>query len=324
MKEKDQELVSIIVPVYNVYPYLAQCLDSLCAQSWRQMEIILIDDGSTDGSENICDRYAEADSRIRVIHKKNQGVSAARNDGIEQAGGRYLMFVDADDRIHPELVAVCLQAAEPGVTVICGATTKEEAWEACSAADWEQHVEYLEEAQFMQAYRDDYINPPFNKLYAADVIRKYGIRFPEDVSLGEDLWFNLSYQEKFRGAWKIIHEPLYYYREYRNGSLSNLYRRDLFEIQQMKAEILYHFMQNIGIWNEESKKVYYGMYWDRLFLIARICREYERTHPEDRRLGLILSHPIWKRVWKECRIRKLLNWKRRIKGICVMLYKMTA
>ena len=66
LKEKDQELVSIIVPVYNVYPYLAQCLDSLCAQSWRQMEIILIDDGSTDGSENICDRYAEEIGRAHV------------------------------------------------------------------------------------------------------------------------------------------------------------------------------------------------------------------------------------------------------------------
>lgn len=324
MKGKDPELVSIIVPVYNVYPYLEQCLDSLCRQTYQKIEIILVDDGSTDGSETICDRYAESDSRIQVLHKKNQGVSAARNDGVDRAGGRYLIFVDADDSIRPELVEVYLQAAEPGVTAVCGATTDEEIWRSFVSSDWEQHVQYLEEKQFMQAYRDDYVNPPFNKLYETDVIRKYGIRFPENMSLGEDLWFNLAYQEKFRGAWKIIDEPFYYYRENRDGSLSSSYRRDLFEIQQMTADVLYRFMQKIGIWNEESRKIYYEMYWDRLFLIARMYREYERIHPDEKRLKEILSHPVWKEVWQECRTRKLLNWKRRIKGICFAIYKITS
>lgn len=324
MKGKDPELVSIIVPVYNVYPYLEQCLDSLCRQTYQKIEIILVDDGSTDGSGTICDRYAESDSRIQVLHKKNQGVSAARNDGVDRAGGRYLIFVDADDSIRPELVEVYLQAAEPGVTAVCGATTDEEIWRSFVSSDWEQHVQYLEEKQFMQAYRDDYVNPPFNKLYETDVIRKYGIRFPENMSLGEDLWFNLAYQEKFRGAWKIIDEPFYYYRENRDGSLSSSYRRDLFEIQQMTADVLYRFMQKIGIWNEESRKIYYEMYWDRLFLIARMYREYERIHPDEKRLKEILSHPVWKEVWQECRTRKLLNLKRRIKGICFAIYKITS
>ncbi len=324
VKEKDQELVSIIVPVYNVYPYLAQCLDSLCGQTWRRIEIILMDDGSTDGSEIICDRYAESDSRIKVVHKKNQGVSAARNDGIDRAGGRYLIFVDADDCIRPELVEVYMQAAEPGMTVVCGLTTDEKLWESFGASDWKQYVKYLEEKQFMHAYHDDYINPPVNKLYETDVILKNGIRFPEDMSLGEDLWFNLAYQERFRGAWKIIDRPFYFYRENRDGSLSSSYRRDLFEIQQMTADILYRFMQNIGIWNEDSQNVYYEMYWDRLFLSVRMCREYERAHSEGKRLKEILSHPVWKEVWRECRNRKLLNWKRRIKGICLLLYKIAS
>ncbi len=323
MRVRDPKLVSIIVPVYNVFPYLTQCLDSLCRQTYQKIEMILIDDGSTDGSEMICDRYAELDSRIQVLHKKNQGVSAARNDGIDRAGGKYLIFVDADDSIRSELVEAYMKAAEPGITVVCGATTNEELWNSFRASDWEQHVKYLEEKQFMHAYYDDHINPPFNKLYDMEVILKYGIRFPEDMSLGEDLWFNLSYQEKFRGGWKIISDPFYYYRENRDGSLSNSYRRDLFEIQQRTADVLYHFMQNIGIWNEDSQKVYYEMYWDRLFLIVRMYREYEHTHSEEKRLKEILSHPIWKEVWQECRTRKLLNWKRRIKGICLMIYRMT-
>ncbi len=322
MTMRDQGLVSIIVPVYNVYSYLAQCLDTLCGQTYQEIEIILVDDGSTDGSGAICDRYAQTDSRIRVLHKENQGVSAARNDGIDSAEGKYLIFVDADDCIRPELVEVYMQAAEPGVTVVCGATTNEKMWRSFQSSDWKQYVEYQEEKRFMHVYYDDHINPPFNKLYDTAVIRKHGIHFPEDMSLGEDLWFNLSYQEKFRGDWKIIRKPFYYYRENRDGSLSNSYRKDLFEIQRKTADVLYRFMDNIGIWGEDSQKVYYEMYWDRLFLTARMYRAYERTHPEEKRLKEILSHPIWREVWQECRNRKLLNWKRRIKRICLEIYKL--
>ena len=97
-------MVSIIVPVYNVEEYLRECVDSILNQTYSDVEVILVDDGSTDQSGNICDEYAKMDSRIKVIHKKNGGVSAARNTGIGEASGEYLMFVDSDDAIHPELV----------------------------------------------------------------------------------------------------------------------------------------------------------------------------------------------------------------------------
>ncbi len=89
--------VSVIVPIYNVEKYLVQCLDSLINQTLKDIEIILIDDGSPDNSGKICDEYAKKDKRINVIHKKNEGVSAARNDGIKAAKGKFLMFVDSDD-----------------------------------------------------------------------------------------------------------------------------------------------------------------------------------------------------------------------------------
>ena len=93
--------VSVIVPVYNVEQYLRRCLDSLCAQTMNDVEFILVDDGSTDHSSSICDSYAENDSRFRVIHRKNGGLSAARNTGIEAASGTYLMFADSDDWVEP-------------------------------------------------------------------------------------------------------------------------------------------------------------------------------------------------------------------------------
>lgn len=96
------ELISIIVPVYGVEKYLRQCVDSVLAQTYSNWELILVDDGSPDSCPSICDEYAAADSRIRVIHQTNGGLSVARNSGLRIAKGKYVSFVDADDRVHPE------------------------------------------------------------------------------------------------------------------------------------------------------------------------------------------------------------------------------
>ena len=111
-------MISVIVPVYNVKDYLEECLDSLVNQTCKDKEIILVDDGSTDGSGRICDSYAEKYKEVRVVHKENGGVSAARNTGIEQASGDSLMFVDADDRIHPQMLQVYEENKNSAWTVI--------------------------------------------------------------------------------------------------------------------------------------------------------------------------------------------------------------
>ena len=99
-------LISVIIPVYNVGEFLLPCLDSLMAQSYKNLEILLIDDGSTDGSGDRCDAYAQKDSRFRVIHKENGGVSSARNLGLDMAQGEYIAFIDADDWVAPDYFAV--------------------------------------------------------------------------------------------------------------------------------------------------------------------------------------------------------------------------
>lgn len=122
MEPYEGKLVSVIVPVYKVEKYLTRCLDSICNQTYRNLEIILIDDGSSDYSGSVCDCYAEKDCRIRVIHKQNAGVSAARNDGLDVATGDYITFVDSDDYIAPEMYEklVFLITGETADIAVCG------------------------------------------------------------------------------------------------------------------------------------------------------------------------------------------------------------
>lgn len=319
-RQNGGKLITAVVPVYNVEPYLSGCLDSLCGQTYKNLELILVDDGSTDGSGTICDAYAKRDSRIQVIHKQNEGVSAARNAGIERARGEYLVFVDADDRIRPELFAIYMQAAKPGVTVICGLTTEEEEWKHFAFADWKEHVKSYGPEQFMYLYSRNHMNSPVNKCFLTSVIQENRIRFPEGKSLGEDLLFNLSYQKKMQGSWELIACPLYYYRENRENSLSSSWRSDLLEIQQESADAVRDFLKDTGLWNGENQSEHYALYWDRLFLTAGIYRAYERRHPQERRLKELLKDPLWDEVWQECKARQLLTWKRRMKRICLKLY----
>lgn len=99
-------MISVIVPVYNVEKYIEKCVESIIAQTYTDLEIILVDDGSTDNSGKLCDLYASKDERIRVIHKENGGLSDARNVGIEQSTGEYLSFIDSDDYIHPQMMEI--------------------------------------------------------------------------------------------------------------------------------------------------------------------------------------------------------------------------
>lgn len=103
-----KELISVIVPVYNVKEYLNECIESIVNQTYKELELILVDDGSTDGSSEVCDEWGKRDSRIRIIHKKNGGLSDARNKGIDNATGKYIAFVDGDDYVHSNYLEILL------------------------------------------------------------------------------------------------------------------------------------------------------------------------------------------------------------------------
>lgn len=117
MDKRKEPLISIVVPVYNVSAYLNDSLQTVVSQTYRNLEIILIDDGSTDDSGKLCDIWADKDQRIRVIHQSNMGLSAARNAGLDIASGAYILFADSDDLLSPDLCSVLMEAMLPGVNI---------------------------------------------------------------------------------------------------------------------------------------------------------------------------------------------------------------
>lgn len=168
-------LVSVLIPVYRVEDYLCRCLDSVCCQSYRNLEIILVDDGSPDGSGAICDAYAAKDSRVKVIHKENGGVAEARNTAVEAATGEYLVFVDSDDWVAGNYVERQLELLQQqnADMVAC-----QELWTGDSQAALPQkkpEIKVLDTVEALEnlLYQVDFDAGPHGKLYRTEIVKKY-------------------------------------------------------------------------------------------------------------------------------------------------------
>lgn len=184
------ELISVIVPIYNGEKYLPACVESLLNQTYQAMEIILVNDGSKDSSGEICDGYAERDSRVRVIHQPNQGVSAARNAGLDLAAGKYVAFVDADDyvlpdyleRLHEDLINHDADFVACDYQEIKSADGPKTGIPSVSASrEIEDKTAYFED---MVAIRENYWSIIWAKLYRRELIGD--TRFCRDLKYGED------------------------------------------------------------------------------------------------------------------------------------------
>lgn len=181
--DEGRPVISVIVPVYNVEPYIGRCLDSIAAQTYTDIEVILVDDASTDKSAEICQAYGSADQRVRVIRlPENRGPSAARNEGVRRAKGEFVSFVDADDYIEPEYLErlyECLRESGGDVS-ICGA-------EGLAVQDGPAHVYSGREAVCCLAKDVPFSRVPWGKLYSLRVLKK--VPFEEDIFYSEDLLF---------------------------------------------------------------------------------------------------------------------------------------
>lgn len=212
-------MVSIIVPVYKSKDTLKRCVESLLAQTVEDTEMILVDDGSPDGSGELCDKLAEEDSRIRVIHKENGGVSSARNVGIEAAKGDYLLFADSDDYVEQDMVEKLLGGIGNDDIAICGFHHH---YQGRDIVRIPEVPGQSGEENFLALYGEGFLNMPWNKLYKRELTG----RFDESLSLGEDLLFNLDYLRRADGI-AIVKAPLCHYIQDETGaSLSSQKRED--------------------------------------------------------------------------------------------------
>lgn len=191
-------MISIIVPVYNVRLYLSQCIESIINQTISDWELILVDDGSTDGSENLCDSFSHRDSRIFVIYQHNMGVSSARNTGLERASGEYIMFVDADDWIQKDLcenLLTRMKSSNQCDLVISGVKENKKRYSKENKICKEEVISLNDlSRRFDELYENCILNWPVAKLYRRELVGNQ--RFNSSIKLGEDLLFNLEYYAK--------------------------------------------------------------------------------------------------------------------------------
>lgn len=208
---ENKPLISIIVPVYNVEKYIRRCLDSLIKQTYKNLEIIVVDDGSPDNSGAICDEYAKLDSRVKVIHKENGGVSSARNIGLDNISGEYVGFIDSDDYIaldmYEELYDI-LVANDADISMGCYSmeSSSGEFVPHCSSFTTDRFDKLQTISEMLKQVK--YTCSLVDKLFASKLIGK--IRFDETISHNEDLLFVYQLMKNSRKA-VYISKPIYYY-----------------------------------------------------------------------------------------------------------------
>ena len=219
--------LSIIIPIYNSSKYLSECIESVLSQSYENIEVILINDGSTDCSLDISNSYKKRDKRIKIISISNNGVSYARNLGINNSTGDYIMFVDSDDIIDSKCVEFLVKDLKENQLNV-GKLMKFK--NKVKKTKKNRNSFLLEKNSFGELCKLHLLNTPCCKLYSKKTISENNIFFDINMCLGEDLLFNLKYINHIEHI-KIKNDFLYFYRIYGNDSLCTRYYSNMEDIQ---------------------------------------------------------------------------------------------
>ena len=218
-------MISIIIPVFNVEQYLDICVESVCKLN-TDVEIILVDDGSTDGSGMLCDAWAQRDSRIRVIHQKNGGLSAARNTGIQSAQGEYLLFLDSDDFLDPEQTDRMLTRIQPGVNVLLGLYrnyySNDECYEPESCASFLSMEGVVPMEQFLAQIPSDgrsSILTAWRFVCGREFLLQHDLFFLPGIYHEDEEWTSRLFC--YADSVTVTHQYFYQYRQNRAGAITS-------------------------------------------------------------------------------------------------------
>lgn len=232
-------MISVIVPVYNVEKYLDKCLQSLLDQTYKDLEVIMVDDGSKDNSGKICDKYAKQYENFKAIHKKNAGLGMARNTGMEYMTGEYVTFLDSDDYLDPDCIEKLYKSLLKNNVDMCkgGFQRVTDSGKVKLVRRYENQLFMHNEAKNellprmiggMPSLHDSIEMCVCGALYNTNTIKKHNIKFPSERELiSEDLVFNIDYMQYADGA--CTNENVGYNYRITTGSLTSSYRKDRFE-----------------------------------------------------------------------------------------------
>lgn len=264
--------ISVLMPVYNSEKFLLETVQTVINQSYINWELILVDDGSTDNSKEICTKLMNDDKRIKYIFQENLGVSHTRNVALENAQGKYIVFVDSDDLIHEDYLKILINSIEKNNSDISVCNFIERKISNTGKVEDITREFYPKEVMEMSEMKDyimDFgnsglLNPLWNKIYKREIIENNNITFDEKVETGEDFIFNLQY---FRKTKKIsfIKEMLYYYIRRNNNSITYKYIENMYEKGWEIHWLLESFLKDMGFYNEENAYVLYGNHLTGVF-----------------------------------------------------------
>lgn len=274
--------LSIIVPVYRVEQYLAECIESILAQTFTDWELILVDDGSPDGSGAICDLYAARDRRIRVIHKPNGGVSAARNDALDMARGRYITFVDSDDYLgsvttYEENIKILETHPEVDIVQYPGGSS------AAIVNIYSGKASILE--AIVRWHITGYL---WDKIFRSEIFAN--IRLPQGVQLAEDTWCLIDMADCVRAVY-VSGKGRYFYRQRGDSAVRTFTASQCLNLFQMNFQMLTKLHETRGV--GESVKVGYFMLTYRHLLDACIANANKVDCTYIKALSCLVPRLMW-------------------------------
>lgn len=280
---------SIISPVFNTEKYLNHFLDSVLEQSFSDFELILIDDGSTDHSLEICRKYADRDSRVHIFTQANKGAGAARNKGIAEAKGEYILFFDSDDWIAKDgLLFLAAQMRDhPDELLIFGSTEVHFDRNECEIGRRES-LPISVQTKSIRETRDAFcdlifssaINVPWNKVFRRNIIAEYGVIFA-DTRRAQDAFFNMEYYKHIERV-RTVQKAIYYYRENTQNKIWKKFPKDLYKIDIQYDEYLVNIFQEFEIYSGAAKEKVDTLFFNSIF----------------RTVGFY-KNPLWKMSRKE-------------------------
>ncbi len=256
----EQPLVTVVIPVYNAAPDLSRCIESVRKQSYRNLEIYLINDGSTDASSKICHMYERIDPRVHVIDQENAGVSAARNAGIAAAQGKYMQFVDSDDYLAPSATAAMLERAErQGVDMVIAPYYRVNEKGGTTTHTFLKRRDVMDQREFARELMDEpasfYYGVLWNKLYRTALIRDNGVLCREELNWSEDFLFNLEYI-RYAHRFCTVDTPVYYYVD-NQKSLTHT-QIDFVSVVRVKSKLFVYYKglyEGLGLYEKFKPQI---------------------------------------------------------------------